>query len=144
LLPAPASPWLLTFSMFFFLGLAMTKRYAELERVVSSGGDGVVSRGYSAKDLPLVISAGVASGFGAIAIMMMYLMAEQYPSGQYERPGLLWGLIPVILIWTLRMWHRTVHGLMNEDPLMFAMHDRFSLSLGAISLTILFLAWLPA
>lgn len=144
LLPTPASPWLLTFSMLFFLGLAMIKRYAELARVVAAGGDGVVSRGYSAKDLPLVISAGVASGFGAIAIMMMYLMAEQYPSGQYTRPGLLWGLIPVILIWTLRVWHRTVHGLMNEDPLMFAMHDHFSLSLAAVSLMILFLAWFPS
>jgi 4-hydroxybenzoate polyprenyltransferase len=144
LLPTPASPWLLTFSMLFFLGLAMIKRYAELERVVSSGGAGVISRGYSAKDLPLVIAAGVSSGFGAIAILMMYLMAEQYPSGQYTRPGLLWGLIPVILIWTLRVWHRAVHGRMNEDPLMFAMHDRFSLGLAVFSVLILFFAWLPA
>jgi len=144
LLPSPATPWLLTFSMLFFLGLAMIKRYAELDRVVSSGGEGVISRGYSSKDLPLLVAAGVSSGFGAIAILMMYLMAEQYPSGQYARPGLLWGLIPVILIWTLRVWHRTVHGRMNEDPLMFAMHDRFSINLAVLSVLIMFFAWLPA
>lgn len=143
LLATPTSPWLLTFSMLFFLGLAMIKRYAELERVVSSGGEGVVSRGYSAKDLPLVVAAGVSSGFVAIAILMMYLMAEQYPSGQYDRPGLLWGLIPIILIWTLRVWHRAVHGRMNEDPLLFAMHDRFSLLLAVLSAAVLFFAWLP-
>ncbi|MEA2738094.1 MAG: hypothetical protein QOH05_1401, partial [Acetobacteraceae bacterium] len=34
LVPAPPSPWLLTFSMMFFLGLAAIKRYAELHRVV--------------------------------------------------------------------------------------------------------------
>lgn len=144
LLPSPATPWLLTFSMLFFLGLAMIKRYAELDRVVSSGGAGVISRGYISKDLPLLLAAGVSSGFGAIAILMMYLMAEQYPSGQYARPGLLWGLIPVILIWTLRVWHRAVHGRMNEDPLMFAMHDRFSINLAVLSVLIMFFAWLPA
>jgi hypothetical protein len=37
LLPTPVSPWLLTFSMLFFLGLAMIKRYAELDRVVKAG-----------------------------------------------------------------------------------------------------------
>jgi hypothetical protein len=61
-----------------------------------------------------------------------------------ERPDLLWGLIPVILIWTLRVWNRAVHGRMNEDPLMFAMHDRFSLCLAVFSMLILFFAWLPA
>jgi len=143
LLLVPASPWLLTFSMFFFLGLATIKRYAELERAVTSSAAGILSRGYSAKDLPLVITTGISSGFCAIVILMMYLMDEQYPSGQYTRPGLLWCLIPIVLIWTLRVWHLAVHGRMNEDPLMFAMHDRFSLGIAVLSVLILFLAWLP-
>ena len=70
---------------------------------------------------------------------MIYLIDEQYPSGQFAQPGVLWGLIPVFLIWTLRVWHRTVHGRMNEDPLMFAIRDRFSLFLAGISMLILFL-----
>lgn len=144
LLPEPASPWLLTFSMLFFLGLAMVKRYAELDRVVRSGGEAVVSRGYTSKDLPLVVSAGIASGFGAIGIMMMYLMAEQYPSGVYARPELLWGLMPLILLWTLRIWHLAVHGRMSEDPVVFAMRDKFSLSLGLFALMILLFSWWPA
>jgi 4-hydroxybenzoate polyprenyltransferase len=143
LMAAPTSPWLLTFSMFFFLGLAMIKRYAELERNVSSGAAGIVSRGYSARDLPLVIATGISSGFGAIVILMIYLIDEQYPSGQFAQPRVLWGLIPVFLIWTLRVWHRTVNGRMNEDPLIFAIRDRFSLCLAGISMLILFFAWLP-
>lgn len=143
LLPVPASPWLLTFSMLFFLGLALVKRYAELARVVREGGDKVVSRGYTAKDLPLVLAAGVASGFAAIVIVTIYLINEHYPSGLYSRPELLWGLMPVILLWTLRTWHITVHERMNEDPVVFALKDRFSLGLAAISAVLLVAAWLP-
>jgi hypothetical protein len=52
LVPTFVPPWLLTFSMLFFLGLAVVKRYAELERVVPFGGTDVVSRGYSKKEPP--------------------------------------------------------------------------------------------
>ena len=144
LLPEPASPWLLTFSMMFFLGLAMVKRYAELDRVVRAGGKAVVSRGYTSKDLSLLVSAGIASGFAAIGVMMIYLMAEQYPSGVYTRPALLWGFIPIILLWILRLWHLTVHGRMSEDPVVFALRDRFSLALGLAAVAIFAFAWLPA
>jgi 4-hydroxybenzoate polyprenyltransferase len=70
----PVSAWLLNFSMLFFLGLAMLKRYAELSCVASAGGDRVVSRGYTVRDLPLLLAAGVASGFAAIAVFMIYLL----------------------------------------------------------------------
>lgn len=142
LLPTGVSPWLLTFSMFFFLGLAMVKRYAELNRVVQAGGAGVVSRGYTARDLPLLLAAGVASSFGAIVIFVFYLIEEQYPSGLYSRPEMLWAMMPAVLIWSLRVWHLTVHGRMNEDPVVFALKDSFSRVLGAICCVILLLAWL--
>ena len=80
LLPGQPSPWLLTFSILFFLGLAMTKRYAEIERVVGEGGTRIASRGYTARDLPLLLAAGLASGFSAIVIFTVYLINEQYPS----------------------------------------------------------------
>jgi 4-hydroxybenzoate polyprenyltransferase/phosphoserine phosphatase len=141
LVPAQASPWLLTFSMLFFLGLAMVKRYAELARVLRTGGTEVASRGYTAKDLPLLLAAGVAAGFGAIMIFTTYLINEHYPLGLYARPDFLWGMMPIILLWTLRVWHLTVHGRMDEDPVVFALKDRFSLGLGALAFLILLAAW---
>lgn len=140
-LAIPISPWLLTFSMLFFLGLAVVKRYAELDRVITEGGTEVGARGYTTRDLPLLLATGVSSSFGAIILMTIYLIDEQYPSGQFERPGLLWALMPIILIWSLRVWHLTVHGRMNEDPVVFALHDRFSLILGALALMFLLAAW---
>ncbi|WP_424813610.1 UbiA family prenyltransferase [Roseococcus sp. YIM B11640] len=141
LMDEAVSLWLLTFSMLFFVGLAMVKRYAELRRVVSEGGGGVSARGYTAADLPLLLGAGLASGFSAIVIFTIYLIQEQYPRDIYRMPALLWILVPIIMVWLLRVWHLALHGRMNEDPVAFALHDRFSLALGAVALLVLALAW---
>ena len=86
LLPTPVSPWLLTFSMLFFLGLAMIKRYAELDRVIKAGGGGIAARGYTARDLPLLLAAGIASGFGAVVIFTIYLINDHYPREHLRQP----------------------------------------------------------
>ncbi|WP_165585299.1 UbiA family prenyltransferase [Roseococcus sp. SYP-B2431] len=141
LLEERVSLWLLTFSMLFFVGLAMVKRYAELDRVVAAGGAGIDSRGYTAKDLALLLGAGLASGFSAIVIFTIYLIQEQYPREIYGTPGLLWMMVPIIMVWLLRVWHLTLHGRMNEDPVAFALTDRFSLGLGVVSAIVLVAAW---
>jgi 4-hydroxybenzoate polyprenyltransferase len=141
LLPTPISPWLLTFSMLFFFGLAVMKRYAELERVLRSDASGGRARGYSARDLPILLASGVACGISAVLIFTIYLISEQYPSHIYKNPGALWGITPIMLFWTLRAWHLSVHGMMNEDPLMFALKNRESLTLGFLVFVIMFIAW---
>lgn len=140
-LPGLISPWLLTFSVLFFLGLAMVKRYAELARVVRNGGVALDHRGYSAADLPLLLSAGVASGFGAVLVLTSYLIHEQYPRQVYENPQALWAIIPILLIWILRAWHYTVHGRMNEDPVLFALGDHVSWAMGGVVAAVLITAW---
>jgi 4-hydroxybenzoate polyprenyltransferase len=137
----PLSPWLLTFSILFFLGLAMIKRHAEIARVVREGGSRVDSRGYTAEDLPLLLVAGLSSGFSAIAIFTIYLINEQYPLATYHHPTVLWGMMPILLIWILRMWHLTLHGQMDEDPVVFALKDRMSYALGGAAALVLLLAW---
>jgi 4-hydroxybenzoate polyprenyltransferase len=137
----PVSPWLLTFSILFFLGLAMVKRHAEIARVVREGGSRVAARGYSAQDLPLLLAAGLGSGFSAIVIFTVYLINEQYPLAMYGHPAFLWGMMPVLLIWILRIWHLTLHGQMDEDPVVFALKDRFSYALGGAAALILLVAW---
>ena len=138
---SPVSPWLLTFSMIFFLGLAMVKRYAELERVVRAGRTQVAVRGYTERDLPLLLTTGVASSLGAIIIFMIYMITDQYPRQIYRHPALLWAMLPLILVWVLRVWHLAVHGRMDEDPVVFALTDYFSLGLGLILFGVLLAAW---
>jgi len=55
--------WLLAFSMFIFLSLALLKRYIELEGLRSSGKEKAVGRGYGTADLPLLQSLGAAAGY---------------------------------------------------------------------------------
>jgi 4-hydroxybenzoate polyprenyltransferase/phosphoserine phosphatase len=141
LVSAPASPWLLTFSMLFFLALACVKRYAELDRVLSAGGTNISARGYTAKDLPLILTTGSSSGFAAVVIFTIYLINEQYPSNLYGSPQYLWGMMPLLLIWILRVWHLTVHGRMHDDPVVFALTDQTSLLLGCFAIVILVAAW---
>jgi len=142
LLPSPISPWLLTFSMLFFLNLAMIKRYAELERVYRTETQPSRARGYTVRDLPILLATGVASGLSAIVIFMIYLINEQYPRDIYHTPSVLWGIMPVLLIWTLRIWHLSVHGQMHEDPVVFALKDRISLALGVTIGALIVCAWL--
>jgi 4-hydroxybenzoate polyprenyltransferase len=140
LVAAPLSPWLLTFSMMFFLGLAAIKRYAELHRVVRTVGEGASARGYSQQDMPILLATGISTGISSIVIFMIYLINEQYPQAAYKYPGALWGIMPVLLVWILRLWHLSVHGRMSEDPVIFALKDRFSLSLGVVIAVIMLIA----
>jgi 4-hydroxybenzoate polyprenyltransferase len=140
LVAAPLSPWLLTFSMLFFLGLAAIKRYAELHRVIRTIGEGAAARGYSEPDMPILLATGVSTGVSSIVIFMIYLINEQYPQAVYRYPAVLWGIMPVLLVWILRLWHLSVHGRMSEDPVLFALHDRFSLVLGVVIVLVMLVA----
>ncbi len=137
---APVSPWLLTFSMLFFLGLATIKRYAELSKVGLVAESDGTARGYTQQDIPILLTTGVSSGISAIVIFMIYLVNEQYPRSIYNHPIALWGIMPILLVWTLRIWHLAVHGRMNEDPVVFALKDWLSLAAGGLIGLILMVA----
>lgn len=138
---APLSYWLLTFAMFLFLSLALVKRHAELAQLATAGGHELVDRGYGTADLPLLLAAGLANGVAATVIFVVYLVAEQFPRAIYARPGWLWLVFPILLLWLLRTWRLTLHGRMDQDPVLFALTDRPSLAMGAAVLACLLLAW---
>ncbi len=137
----PISPWFLTFSMFFFLGLAFVKRYTELSQATEKGQSGLVHRGYRAADLPLVASSGAASSLGSLFVFVTYLVNEKFPQQVYSDPMWLWFIIPILLCWTLRMWFITIRGEMHDDPIVFALRDGTSWSFVFISCLFIFLSW---
>jgi 4-hydroxybenzoate polyprenyltransferase len=138
----PLSYWLLTLSMFLFSSLAFVKRYAELDQLLRRGGSELADRGgYSTADLPLLLALGVSTGVAATLIFVVYLVAEQFPREIYTRPGWLWLVFPVLLLWLARVWRFALHGRMNQDPVLFALTDRASLAMGAAVLACLVAAW---
>jgi 4-hydroxybenzoate polyprenyltransferase len=121
------SNWLLAISLFLFLGLALVKRCAELEEVLLDAAlDRARGRGYHQDDLPTLRAMGVASAFMTVMVLALYI-DSQNGRELYVQPDWLWGVIPMLLWWMMRIWFKTgrreLHG---EDPLQFALHDRFS------------------
>jgi 4-hydroxybenzoate polyprenyltransferase/phosphoserine phosphatase len=126
------SLWLLTFSMLFFLSLALLKRVSELTRLRMEGAQ-ALGRGYVHQDLELLSSYGVATSIGAVVVFASYLN-DPTTTSLYETPELLWGALPVLLAWLMRAWLWAHRGAMNEDPILFAVKDPKSLLAGALVL----------
>jgi 4-hydroxybenzoate polyprenyltransferase len=116
----PVSGWLLGFSMFLFTSLAFAKRYVELRSVTSD--DKVRSRGYIRQDIDTVNSMGVASGYIAALVFMLYVDSAAVRA-IYRLPMLLWLVLPILLYWLGRIWLLAGRGQMQDDPVRFAIKD---------------------
>ncbi|MGH8077244.1 MAG: UbiA family prenyltransferase [Lysobacter sp.] len=117
--------WLLAFSMFVFLSLAMLKRYTELAGALANGQSNASGRGYSVADLSLIQSFGAASGYIAVMVFALYINSPASLE-LYARPQFLWLLCPMLLYWVSRMWMVSHRGEMHDDPVIFAVTDRVS------------------
>lgn len=117
--------WLLAFSMFLFLSLAMLKRYAELLDMAGSGNDAAHGRGYAVTDLPMIQSLGAASGYLAVLVLALYINSQDSLE-LYRRPQVLWLVCPALLYWISRAWMKAHRGTMQDDPVVFAVTDRVS------------------
>ncbi len=124
------SLWLLGFSSFLFLSLALLKRVEELMNLGNSGGSKAARRGYSSADTPTLQLFGVASAFASSIVLSLFVQSEA--SGQnYASPALLWLVVPLLLFWQCRMWLAGARGYMHHDPIVYAMRDRVSWAIGA-------------
>ena len=135
----PLSYWLLAFSMFIFLSLALVKRYSELKNLISQGLTSSVSRGYHVDDLPAVSSFGITSGYISVLVLIFYTHDLQAGT-LYSSPDWLWFVAVALLYWISRIWLLTFRGQMNEDPVLFAIHDRNSYIVSLFIVTSLYLA----
>lgn len=130
-LEVPLSFWLLAFSMFMFLSLALVKRQAELFQVRSQSNDKARGRGYLADDMQMISSLGAAAGYMAVMVLALYIN-DANTTELYRHPEFIWLVCPLLLTWISRVWMLAHRGEMNEDPVLFAMRDRASLYMGAI------------
>jgi 4-hydroxybenzoate polyprenyltransferase len=133
----PISPWMMAFSMFFFLSLAFLKRYSELRESTTEAVAGS-SRGYGRADLDQVRL------FGTIAAYVSTLVLALYVSGNdvvrlYSKPQWLWLLCVVVIYWLSRAWLLASRGEIEDDPFWFAMTDRqtYGLVLAIIGIMLL-------
>ncbi|MEJ7605152.1 MAG: UbiA family prenyltransferase [Bryobacteraceae bacterium] len=133
------SPWTVTFSMFLFFSLALMKRYAELYNLRAKEETRSPRRGYSVEDMPAISSLGSASAMTAVMVIALYVNGLDV-RGLYTRPNLLFMMCVVVLLWLTRLWLLTHRGQMHEDPVLYAIRDRWSLILGGLAIAVILAA----
>lgn len=114
--------WLLAFSIFFFLSLALVKRYVELLEVEHENDSKLLGRGYYGIDTAMLAQGGVSSAFTSAMVLALYINSPEF-SEMYDNPWVLWALVPIILYMLLRIWILAGRGLVHEDPVVFIMRD---------------------
>lgn len=127
----PISEWLLAFSMFIFVCLALVKRYTELAGRLDANLPDLTNRNYRKSDLSIVAALAAASGFNAVTVFTLYISSETTRS-LYARPGFLWLVCPILMYWIGRILMLAHRRLVNDDPVVFAVKDRVSMFAGLL------------
>jgi len=127
------SPWLMGFSLFFFLSLAFLKRFAELSRVAREGGDGAPGRAYLPGDTPVLLALGPACAAVSALVLGLYIQGD-FVATLYRSPAALWALVPLLVYWSGRIWLLANRGEVDDDPILFMSRDRTSWIVAALAL----------
>ncbi|QPC88117.1 UbiA family prenyltransferase [Mesorhizobium sp. NBSH29] len=130
--------WLLAFAIFFFLSLALVKRYVELRLSTLPAGERIAGRGYRAEDQEIVAQAGLASAFSSALVLALFIQSDAVRE-LYTKPWLIWPLGPIVLYLTMRIWILARRDEMNDDPVVFIISDwrsQLVVAIGAVLLVV--------
>lgn len=117
--------WLLMFSMFLFLSLALAKRYAELIDMRARNLREVEGRGYRINDEETLAGLGASAGYVSVLVVALYINGEVAHS-LYRTPEAIWLICPLMLYWIGRVWMAARRGKLTDDPVVFAIRDGVS------------------
>lgn len=117
------SDWLIAFSFFLFLSLAIAKRVIELNiiknQAISFG------RNYIASDEQVMKLFGIASSCVSVLVLVLYV--HQIKDMQiYRFADLLWFMCVLLFYWLGRLWLLIERGLVHDDPILFITKDKAS------------------
>lgn len=136
----PVSSWLLAFSVFVFLGLALVKRCSELVSMQQLGLSAAHGRDYRTTDLAVLWPLGCATSVAAVVVFGLFISAPETQS-RYAAPQFLWLSALGLVYWQARMWIKTSRAEMHDDPLVFAIRDAGSRKVIAFILATILLAY---
>lgn len=132
--------FLIAFSLCFFLGLALVKRVTELVNLQTQATEAVSGRAYRRSHEPLLSVIGGLASVLAVVVFAFYINAPA-TTRLYGSPLILWLICPLLIVLLGRIWRLARAGRLHEDPVLFAVEDRFSQS---IVLATGVLIWLAA
>jgi 4-hydroxybenzoate polyprenyltransferase len=117
------SSWLLAFSVFIFLSLALVKRCSELVVLGQSGIAATRGRDYRVSDLVVLWPLGLGAALSAVVVFGLFISAPE-TQARYGTPQLLWLTGIGLIYWLGRLWIKTARGEMHDDPIIYAIKDR--------------------
>lgn len=136
----PVSEWLLVTSFFVFFSIATGKRTIELMSTQSAPTSPASNgRGYLPRDLPIIQQVGLVSGLGSALLLGLFIDSIGN-SGSYSLPEILWLGLPLWVFWVVRFWTLVNRGLMDSDPVVFAVRDIVSYATGLSLIVIVVIA----
>ncbi len=133
------SNWLLGFSVFTFLSLALLKRYIELHRSPAVESASLAGRGYQGRDLQVVLTMGLTSGYLSALVLALYINSKEVVE-LYRKPMVLLFICPLLLYWVSRAWLLATRDRIDDDPVVFALKDWTSYVIGALVALFIWLA----
>lgn len=119
------SSWLLAFSVFMFLSLALVKRCAELVSLEQNGVEATRGRDYRVTDLVVLWPLGVGAALSSVVVFGLFISAPE-TQARYATPHLLWMAAIGLIYWLARLWVKTSRGEMHDDPVVYAIKDHGS------------------
>jgi 4-hydroxybenzoate polyprenyltransferase len=120
------STWLLAFSGFLFLSLALSKRCAELVSLQSDGESLTPGRDYRVADLVVLWPLGVGAALCSVVVFGLFISAPETQQ-RYASAQLLWLIAMGLTYWLARLWIKTSRNEVHDDPLIFLLQDAASL-----------------
>lgn len=123
----PPSPWMLAFSVTLFFSLSTAKRQTEIMKSIRSNAKRRIGgRGYELEDAPLTLAYGISTGVASLVVLMLYT-TNGVARNLYHQPNWLWAIPLLLLFWQMRIWLLAHRGQLNDDPIVFALKDKWSL-----------------
>ncbi len=119
------SNWLLAFSSFIFLSLALLKRCSELVALKGNKVTSAHGRDYQVSDLVVLWPLGVGSALSGVVIFGLFI-SDPDTQALYATPQLLWLVAIGLIYWLSRLWIITSRGEMHDDPVVYAITNRGS------------------
>jgi 4-hydroxybenzoate polyprenyltransferase len=133
------SHWLLAFSVFTFLSLALVKRCAELVSLRQRGQPATSGRDYQVTDLEVLWPLGIGASLAAVIVFGLFINAPD-TMARYATPHLLWGAALGFIYLFSRLWVSTVRGEMHDDPIVHLLDNRRSLAVVLLIIAVMLAA----
>jgi hypothetical protein len=98
---------------------------------LTQGKSVAAGRGYITDDMSILRSFGSAAGYTSALVLALYMNSPEMRV-MYHHQGVLWVIFWLMLFWISWVWMAAFRGRMHDDPIVFALKDRVSLSVLAL------------